>query len=141
MSTELQEGQTIAIQMTVDDTMTAARFAEAAAEAYPSVLATPILVAEMERACAAIMTAVLLPGQLSVAANVEISHQAPTPLGAQVTTHARFLHKAGPLFWFEVWAEDPGGIIGRGKHARAIVDRTSIESRATKRAVLRVGVD
>lgn len=140
MTTTLQGGQTSTVEMTVDDTMTAVRFAKTAGEAYPSVLATPILLAEMERACAAMLAPVLAPGQLSVGAQADISHQAPTPVGARVVTHARFLHQAGPLYWFEVWAEDPGGTIGRGKHARAIVDATAIEARAAKRAASRAGV-
>ncbi len=134
MSNALHEGQTSAVRMTVGEAMTAARFAKDAGEAYPSVLATPVLVAEMERACAGLMALVLKPGQLSVGAKIDVSHQAPTPVGAQVTTHAKFLNQAGPLFWFEVWAEDPGGTIGRGKHARAIVERDGIERRAAERA-------
>ena len=134
MPTALLEGQTAAVWMTVDEAMTAARFAKDAGEAYPSVLATPFLIAEMERACAGLMIPALEPGQLSVGAKIDMSHQAPTPVGARVTTCAKFVSQAGPLFWFDVWAEDPGGIVARGKHARAIVEREGIERRAAERA-------
>lgn len=134
MPVGLEEGRTSLVQATIDETMTASRFAKEEGEAYPRVLATPVLVGEMERACAALMTPILVPGQLSVGAKVEVSHEAPTPVGAPITTHAKFVGQEGPLFWFEVWAEDPGGVIGRGRHARAVVVREAIERRAAKRA-------
>lgn len=135
MSRLLKEGDTATVSMIVSEEMTAAKFSKSAGEAYPEVLATPMMLGEIERACAALLVPDLAPGQMSVGAKFELSHQAPTPVGAEVKSYAKFLNKDGPLFWFEVWAEDPAGVIGRGRHARAIVNSVDVEQRAARRIV------
>ena len=47
-------------------------------EDYPAVLATPIMIAQMERACAKLLAALLEPGQLSVGVKVAIAHFNPS---------------------------------------------------------------
>ena len=103
-------------------------------EDYPAVLATPVMIMQMERAGAKLLQPLLDAGQLSVGVKLEITHFNPTPVGAEVVTHARYLHQDGALYWFEVWSQDPAGLIGKGRHARAIVDRRDIENRAASRA-------
>jgi fluoroacetyl-CoA thioesterase len=65
---------------------------------------------------------------------VEIIHTAPTPVGARVVTRARFTGQEGKLYWFDVWAEDDGGVIGKGRHARAIVTEERFLATAAARA-------
>jgi predicted thioesterase len=100
---------------------------------FPAVLATARMVALMEIAAARVLQPLLGPGELSVGVTVDISHTAPTPLGAQVTTTARYAGREGKLFLFEVSATDPGGEIGRGWHKRAIVTSERLISGAAKR--------
>lgn len=114
--------------------MTASSFATRTGESYPAVLSTPFLVSELERVCAALLAPLLTEGKVSVGVSVDIEHLAPTPVGSTLRSHARFVGQEGKLYWFEVWSEDPAGSVGRGKHARAIVDLSAIEKRAASRS-------
>jgi predicted thioesterase len=134
MITPLDPERVETVQLVVDMSMTAATFAREPNESYPQVLATPVMIAEMERACAALLRPMLQSGELSVGAKLDVSHVAPTPVGGQVRTSARFTGREGALYWFNVWSEDAGGKIGQGRHARAILSQSAIESRAAARA-------
>ena len=100
---------------------------------FPQVLATARMIALMEIAAARMLQPFLEPGELSVGVTVDVSHTAPTPLGAQVTATARYAKREGKLFLFEVSVADAGGEVGRGKHRRAIVSREQLQSVAAKR--------
>jgi predicted thioesterase len=121
------------VVLTVTPSDTAARFGLEAGETYPEVFATACMIREMERAAARLMRPLLGPGRLSVGVRVEVGHLAPTPVGGVVTTRARFTAREGKLYWFDVWAEDAGGTIGRGRHARAIVDEARLLAAADAR--------
>ncbi|HKA89259.1 MAG TPA: thioesterase [Haliangiales bacterium] len=99
----------------------------------PPVLATSRMIAWMELAAARCLEPLLRPGELSVGVSVDIKHVAATPGGASVRTSARYLGREGKLYAFEVWAEDPGGEIGRGRHARAIIDSERLMAGARRR--------
>lgn len=96
-------------------------------------LATARLVALMEIASARVLQPYLPAGQLSVGVGVDVTHSAPTPLGAAVTATARYLGRDGKLFDFEVVATDDGGEIGRALHKRAMVDVQRIQGGASRR--------
>ena len=121
------------VTLTVTPSDTAARFGLEAGETYPEVLATACMIREMERAAARLMRPLLGPGRLSVGVRVEVGHLAPTPVGGMVTTRARFTAREGKLYWFDVWAEDAGGTIGRGRHARAVIDEARLLAAADAR--------
>jgi predicted thioesterase len=104
-----------------------------AGDEFPLVLATARMIALMEVAAARVLKPFLGPGELSVGVTVDVSHNAPTPLGAQVTATARYLRREGKLFLFEVSVADAGGEVGRGKHRRAIVSSELLQSVAAKR--------
>ena len=104
-----------------------------AGDEFPLVLATVRMIALMEVAAARVLQPFLGPGELSVGVTVDVSHNAPTPLGAQVTATARYTRREGKLFLFEVSAADAGGEVGRGKHRRAIVSSELLQSVAAKR--------
>jgi len=100
---------------------------------FPAVLATARMVALMEVAASRVLQPLLGPGELSVGVTIDITHTAPTPPGAQVTSTARYAGRDGKLFLFEVSASDPGGEIGRGWHKRAIVTSERLQSGAARR--------
>jgi fluoroacetyl-CoA thioesterase len=102
-------------------------------DAFPPVFATAKMVALMEIAAARVLQPMLGPGELSVGVTVDITHTAPTPLGAEVIATARYDGREGKLFRFEVSAADPGGEVGRGWHKRAIVSSERLQSGAAKR--------
>lgn len=121
------------VRLVVSPADTAARLAAEPGEAYPEVLATRVLVGEMERAAAKLLRPHLEPGQLSVGVRVEIEHTAPTPVGSWLVTRARYLGRDGKLFLFEVEASDPGGPIGRGRHVRGVIDEARLLAGADRR--------
>lgn len=92
------------------------------------------MVALMEIAASRVLVPLLNPGELSVGVTVDITHIAPTPLGAEVTATARYAGSEGKLFLFEVSCADKGGEVGRGWHKRAIVSSERLQSGAAKRA-------
>lgn len=130
MSEQLTLGQKASLENIVTAEMTADRFSDGPAEKFPAVLATPFLIADLERACALLLTPLLEEGQLSVGAHIDIRHLAPTAVGGRYTATATFIENRSPLFWFEVVAEDSAGIIGKGRIARAIVSEAAILARA-----------
>ncbi|WP_241021913.1 hotdog domain-containing protein [Burkholderia sp. Ac-20353] len=97
------------------------------------------MLALMERACAEIMRGELNEGQLSVGVNTQLTHSAPTPVGVDVTATATFRSMDGNVYVFDVVANDPKGQVGRGTHARAVVDRAGIEKRAASRKTVHDG--
>jgi fluoroacetyl-CoA thioesterase len=117
----LEVGTTGTVSMRVRNSDLASAFAEADGERYPHVLSTPALLGLMERACAQVMAVEVGEGQLSVGVKTEISHTLRAIEGA--------------LYWFDVEATDPSGPVGIATHARAIVDRASIERRAQQRRI------
>jgi fluoroacetyl-CoA thioesterase len=103
-------------------------------DVFPAVYATSRMIALMELAAARAMAPTLGAGENSVGVTVDIEHTSPTPPGASVTAEARYLGRDGKLYLFEVVASDDAGIIGRGRHKRAIVVTDRLEARAAERA-------
>ena len=130
---EPAKGAMAEVSMIVGADSTAAQFARDAGERYPEVLATPVMIGEMERAAAAILHDILTPGQLSVGVRIEVNHLAPTPVGGRVVSRATYTGRDGALYWFDITSEDEGGEIGAGRHARAVVGADVIVARADKR--------
>ncbi|KAE8308477.1 HotDog domain-containing protein [Aspergillus transmontanensis] len=100
---------------------------------FPRVLATSRMVASMEIAAARVLQPLLSPDQLSVGTSINITHSAPTPVGAKVTAEAKYIGQKGKLYQFEVIAKDEAGEVGRGSHERAIVEIARLENSAKKR--------
>jgi len=88
---------------------------------FPPVFSTARMLRLMEIAAARCLEPVLGAGELSVGVSADIEHVAATPLGATVKARADFVEQTGKLYWFEVSAHDEGGLVGEGRHARAIV--------------------
>lgn len=96
------------------------------------VLATPRLLALMEAATVEAGTPELAPGQTSVGTRIQIEHMRPSPVGAEVTIHARLAEVNGRQMRFEVAAEHADGtLIASGQVTRAIVDANKFMARAT----------
>ncbi|HEX3249963.1 MAG TPA: hypothetical protein VHS05_11085 [Pyrinomonadaceae bacterium] len=102
-------------------------------DAFPPVFATARMIGLMEIAASRVLQPLLGPGELSVGVTVDVSHTAPTPVGAQVIATARYAGREGKLFLFEVSVSDPGGEVGRGWHKRAIVLTERLQSGAARR--------
>ena len=129
----INPGTTATLTRLVAEQDLASAFGNEADEKYPDVMSTPAMLALMERACAELMRTELNEGQLSVGVNTRLTHSAPTSIGIEVSATATFKAREGNLFVFDVVANDPKGQVGSGTHARAIVERATIEKKAASR--------
>ena len=91
------------LEQTVTDALTAANVGSGALPVF----GTPYMSALMENAAMTCLQSFLEEGQGSVGTHLDISHDAPTPIGMKVD--------------FAVKAWDESGPIGSGTHTRAIV--------------------
>jgi len=84
---------------------------------------TPYMSALMENAAMTCLQSFLEEGQGSVGTHLDISHDAPTPIGMKVWAEAEItaVSENGKMVDFAVKAWDESGPIGSGTHTRAIV--------------------
>ncbi|MEP6872626.1 MAG: hypothetical protein ABI939_12370 [Anaerolineaceae bacterium] len=118
-------------------TITARVGAGDSADAYGNdgleVLATPALVGLFERAAMQAVAGLLDATERTVGSVVEMAHEAPTAVGAEVMVTARVEAVEGARVWFVVRAEDAAGQVASGRHARFVVDDARFRGRAAKR--------
>lgn len=96
------------------------------------VLATPRLLALMEAATVEAGAPQLAPGQTSVGMRVQIEHMRPSPIGVEVTIHARLAEEDGRQMRFEVTAEHGDGtLVASGQVTRTVVDADKFMTRAS----------
>lgn len=84
------------------------------------VLATPALVALMERAAQAAIAAQLPADHHSVGTQLDIRHEGATPVGMKVIATAELTSMDGRHLRFQVSARDEQGEIGAGVHVRML---------------------
>ena len=96
--------------------------ANALASGLLDVLATPIMVAFMEKAANDSVQPFLDEGYFTVGTEVNISHLSATPVGMKVWTESAVTAVNGRSIDFDVKAFDESGLIGEGTHRRAIVN-------------------
>ncbi len=99
------------------------------------VLATPIMIAWMEECCMDCVQPRLEPGQSTVGTLLNVTHEAPTPVGGQVTVSCFLRQVDGRRLCFAVEAADSGGIIGRGTHERFVVDSRKFQEKCDRKKV------
>ncbi|MCI9011532.1 MULTISPECIES: thioesterase family protein [unclassified Oscillibacter] len=87
------------------------------------VFGTPFMAAMMENAAMTALQTFLEEGQGSVGTHLDISHDAPTPVGMKVYAEAEItaVSENGRMVDFQVSAWDEKGPIGKGAHTRAII--------------------
>ncbi|MGI6553627.1 MAG: thioesterase family protein [Clostridia bacterium] len=95
-----------------------------------NVLATPAMVALMEKAAVSCVEEHLEAGQTTVGTGLEIKHLSPTPVGVEVGARATVCRVEGRLITFHVEAWDNRGKIGEGMHTRFVVDEEGFLARA-----------
>ena len=108
------------IQQVVSEEITAA----AIGSGLLPVFGTPFMAAMMECAAMTCLQEFLEEGQGSVGTHLDITHDAPTPIGMTVTVEAeiRNVSEDGRRVVFDVRAWDEKGPIGKGFHTRAIIN-------------------
>jgi len=86
------------------------------------VLASPVMIAYMERAARNLLANSLPDEYSSVGVHVDIHHLAASPLGARVRVRCEIQGIDGRRVDFAVQAWDEQEIIGRGTHQRVVID-------------------
>lgn len=99
----------------------------------PEVLATGYFVGLIEWACMEHIHEELdWPEEQTVGAQMEFTHEAPTPPGCDITITTSLTDVDGSKLVFEFDAEDEIERIGGGTHTRFIVDRDGFAAAADK---------
>lgn len=107
------------LEETVTEEMTAA----AIGSGMLPVFGTPFMTALMENAAMTALQNYLEEGLGSVGTHLDVSHDAPTPVGMKVWAEAEIIavSENGKMVDFHVKAWDEKGPIGEGTHTRAII--------------------
>jgi fluoroacetyl-CoA thioesterase len=97
------------------------------------VLATPWMIAFMERNARRLIGEHLPQGYSSVGAWVDVHHLAPTPVGGQVRVRAEVLAVDGWKVDLSIQAWDEQEQIGNGQHQRVVIDEERFLRRVARK--------
>jgi fluoroacetyl-CoA thioesterase len=98
--------------------------------AMPEVFATGFLVGLLEWACIkAINPHLDWPLEQTVGTHIDVSHEAATPPGLEVTVTVELLALEGRKLVFKVEAHDGVDLISRGTHERYIINKEKFDAR------------
>lgn len=86
------------------------------------VFSTPMMIALMEEASSNVVFEYIKSGCTTVGTYIEVKHISATPVGDTVGATAQIVNKTDKWFDLVVKAYDSKGLIGEGKHKRAIID-------------------
>ena len=96
----------------------------------PDVFATGFMVGLIEWTCIQLINQHLdWPAEMTLGVHVDVSHEAATPPGLDVTTTVELTKVDGRLLEFAVEAHDGIDTITRGTHRRAVVDAAKFSAR------------
>jgi fluoroacetyl-CoA thioesterase len=87
----------------------------------PGVLATMAMVGFVESACLKCVSGHLDPGEHSVGVAVDVSHVAATPVDMEIRAEVELVAVEGRRLSFAVKVFDEAGLIGEGRHQRAVI--------------------
>jgi len=98
--------------------------------AMPEVFATGYLVGFLEWACIkAINPYIDWPRQQTLGIHIDVSHEAATPPGLEVTANVELIEVDGRKLTFYVEAHDGVDLISKGQHQRFIIDKQKFEAK------------
>jgi fluoroacetyl-CoA thioesterase len=104
--------------------------------AMPDVLATGFLVGFLEWACILAVNPHLdWPSEQSLGTHIDISHEAATPPGLELTASVELVEVHGRRLVFAVEATDGVDVVSRGRVERVVVTRDAFEARLQAKAV------
>lgn len=96
-----------------------------------AVLATPVMIAAAEQACANLVQPFLDEGMSTVGTHLDIRHLAPTPVGMSFRASCELTEINGRMLKFKVVINDEKERVGEGTHERVIIN----EERFLKKAL------
>ena len=96
----------------------------------PEVFATGFLVGLLEWACIkAVNPHIDWPREQTVGTHIDVSHEAATPPGLEVTAKVELVKVDGRQLFFVVEAYDGVDQISRGRHERFVIDKARFEAK------------
>jgi len=103
--------------------------------AMPGVFATGFLVGFLEWTCIkAINPHLDWPGEQTVGTHIDVSHEAATPPGLEVTATVELLEVAGKKLVFAVEAHDGVDLIAKGRHERFVINRAKFDAKLDEKS-------
>ena len=96
----------------------------------PQVFATGFLVGFLEWSCIkAVKPHLDWPAEQSVGTHIDVSHEAATPPGLEVTASVELIEVDGRRLVFSVEAHDGVDLISRGRHERYVINKEKFDSK------------
>jgi len=123
----------VGLEATVEERVTEGMTASAVGSGDVPVLATPAVLALVERASVEAVREHLPPGVTTVGSSADLTHHAPSPVGATVRAHAVLDQVEGRRLRFRFTVSDDAGEVATGTHVRVLVDRDRFEAAASDR--------
>ncbi|KPJ92632.1 MAG: thioesterase [Gammaproteobacteria bacterium SG8_11] len=103
----------------------------------PEVFATGFLVGFLEWACIkAVNPYIDWPRQQTVGTYIDVSHEAATPPGLEVTAHVELIEVDGRRLVFSVEAYDAVELISKGHHQRFIIDKEKFDNKVAAKKIV-----
>ena len=101
----------------------------------PEVFATGFLVGFLEWACIkAVIPHLDWPEEQSLGTHIDVSHEAATPPGLEVTASVELIAVQGRKLTFTVSAHDGVDLISRGRHERFVIDKQRFDAKVAAKA-------
>jgi fluoroacetyl-CoA thioesterase len=101
----------------------------------PEVFATGFLVGFLEWACIkAVIPHLDWPEEQSLGTHIDVSHEAATPPGLEVTASVELIAVQGRKLTFTVSAHDGVDLISRGRHERFVIDKQRFDAKVVAKA-------
>lgn len=102
--------------------------------AMPEVFATGFLVGFLEWACIkAVIPHLDWPREQTVGTHIDVSHEAATPPGLEVTATVELVEVDGRRLVFAVEAHDGVDLISRGRHERFVIIKDKFDAKVGKK--------
>lgn len=102
--------------------------------AMPEVFATGFLVGFLEWACIKAVNPHLdWPQEQTVGTHIDVSHEAATPPGLEVTATVELIEVDGRRLVFAVEAHDGVDLISKGRHERFVIDKTRFDAKVREK--------
>lgn len=138
MQESLRPGLTGRLEYLVPPERTVPHLLPEAAEfnTMPDVLATGYLVGVLEWACMRALHGHLSEDEATLGVHVDVSHEAPTPVGVRVTVEVELVAVEGRMLTFAIQASDDAAVVSRGTHRRAVITTSRFNVRLHDRAGL-----
>ena len=100
----------------------------------PEVFATGFMVGFLEWSCIkAINPHLDWPEEQTLGTHINVSHEAPTPPGLEVTASVELIAVEGRKLVFSVEAHDGVDLISKGQHERFIINKEKFDAKVIKK--------